>query len=47
MNAVHMIAFQEEDPLEKLAKGIAVANEGITRPDDRIRLFLVPLERII
>ncbi len=47
MNAVLMIAIQDESVLEKLIKGINEANKDIPRPDDRIRLFQVPLERIV
>ncbi len=47
VNAVMMIAFQDETPLEKLVHGVAAMNEHITRPDDRIRLFQLPLERIV
>ncbi len=46
-NAVLMIAFQEEAALDELIRRISQANEGITRADDRIRLFEIPLERII
>lgn len=46
-NSVTMIAFEEEAPLEALVRGIAVENEGIKRPADRIRLFQLPLERIV
>ena len=46
-NSVLMIAFQEETALEQLVHRISEANERITRPDDRIRLFQSPLERII
>lgn len=46
-NAVLMIAFEDESKLEKLIVEIKEANEGITRPDDRIRLFQLPLERIV
>lgn len=46
-NAVLMIAFQEEAPLTKLIEAIAAANDGIKRPDDRIRLFQLPLERVV
>mgnify|MGYP001586640326 FL=1 len=42
-----MIAFREEAPLEALIQGIAAANTEIERPDDKIRLFQVPLERIV
>lgn len=46
-NGVLMIAFQDEVALEALARKISEANEQITRADDRIRLFQMPLERII
>ena len=47
MNAVMMIAIQEEIILDQLIHGIEKTNEEIIRPDDRIRIFQVPLERII
>ena len=47
VNSMMMIAFQEDGPLEKLIQAIAGLNEHITRPDDRVRLFQVPLERIV
>ena len=47
MNSVLMIAFQDEVPLEALIQGITAANAKIKRPDDRIRLFQVPLERMV
>jgi hypothetical protein len=46
-NAVLMIAFREDAPLEDLVRRIAAANQEMTRADDRIRLFQLPLERII
>lgn len=46
-NSVLMIAFQEEEKLEKLVQHITQMNSEITRADDRIRLFQVPLERIV
>ena len=46
-NTVLMIAFQEDAPLEKLIKSIEAANAEIRRPDDRVRLFQLPLERIV
>jgi hypothetical protein len=42
-----MIAFEEESPLTDLIQEIKLANEQIHRPDDRIRLFQVPLEKIV
>ena len=46
-NAVIMIAFEDEAPLERLIQGISAANLEITRAADRIRLFQLPLDRII
>jgi hypothetical protein len=46
-NTVLMIAFQEESALEKLILAIKEANTRIHRPDDKVRLFQVPLERIV
>ena len=47
MNAVLMIAFSEESVLEDLIRRIIEANRKIVRPDDHIRLFQLPLERIV
>jgi hypothetical protein len=46
-NTVLMIAFQQEGPLETLIQSITAANAEIKRPDDRIRLFQLPLDRIV
>lgn len=46
-NSVLMIAFPEQDPLEKLIELIMAANSGIKRSDDKIRLFQLPLDRIV
>jgi hypothetical protein len=46
-NSVLMIAFQEEKPLDALVQAIIGANAGVSRPDDRIRLFQLPLERMV
>ena len=46
-NAVMMIAFEDEKPLEGLIGSIAETNRDIARPSDRIRLFQVPLERVV
>jgi hypothetical protein len=46
-NSVLMVAFQEEAPLESLIQAISKANAEITRPDDRIRLFQLPLDRMV
>jgi hypothetical protein len=47
MNAVLMIAFREEPPLAMLIDGITAANAEIKRADDKIRLFQIPLERMV
>jgi len=46
-NSVMMIGFPDEAPLERLIEGIGAANAGIKRPADRIRLFQLPLERMV
>lgn len=46
-NAVLMIGFREDAPLENLIARITEANHEITRADDKIRLFQVPLERLV
>ena len=46
-NSVMMIGFRDDAPLGALVQAIIAANEVIKRPDDRIRLFQLPLERII
>ena len=47
LNAVLMIAFREEQPLAMLIDGITAANAAIKRNDDQIRLFQIPLDRIV
>lgn len=46
-NSVVMIAFEDEAPLEALIRGITAANRDIRRRSDHIRLFQLPLERIV
>ncbi len=46
-NSVTMIAFEDEAPLEALIRSIQGANQGIQRAADHIRLFQLPLERIV
>jgi hypothetical protein len=46
-NIVRMIAFTEEELLEKLILKINELNSIVERDDDKIRLFQVPLERIV
>ena len=46
-NAVLMIAFRDEAPLERLIARITETNQEITRADDKIRLFQLPLEQFV
>ncbi len=46
-NFVRMIAFPEEDLIEKLISKINELNTIVERDDDKIRLFQVPLDRIV
>ena len=46
-NSVVMVAFEEDAPLERLIAAITAANAEISRPADRIRLFQMPLDRIV
>jgi hypothetical protein len=47
MNSALMIAFQDEAPLAALIQAIDAANAHANRADERIRLFQVPLERMV
>ena len=47
LNAVMMIAFEDEAPYAALVNRIAEANAEIKRPCDRIRLFALPLAEIV
>jgi hypothetical protein len=46
-NSVTMIAFEDDAPLEGLVRGVQAANRGIQRAADHIRVFQLPLERIV
>ena len=46
-NSVLMIAFEQDAPLETLVQAIVATNAKIKRPDDKIRLFQIPLERTV
>jgi hypothetical protein len=46
-NSVLMIAFEDDAPLERLVAQVAAVNAETRRPDNRIRLFQLPLERIV
>jgi nitrogen regulatory protein PII len=47
VNTMLMIAFTDHDALQQLIENIGETNKGIARADDRIRLFQVPLERMV
>jgi len=46
-NFVRMIAFVDESILTQLIEKIGDLNKIVERDDDKIRLFQVPLERIV
>lgn len=46
-NSVTMIAFEDDAPLDGLIGAITAANREIKRAADHIRLFQLPLERIV
>ena len=46
-NYVRMIAFEEEEKLKKLIEILEEFNNGVERKDDQIRLFQLPLEKIV
>jgi hypothetical protein len=46
-NTVLMIAFEDHAALEALVNGVTAANQEIRRAADRIRLFQLPLDRIV
>ncbi len=46
-NTVLMIAFREQGALERLIEEIESLNARTKRRDDQIRLFQLPLERIV
>lgn len=47
LNAVLMIGFEDEAPLAMLIREIQATNAQISRRADHIRLFQLPLERIV
>ena len=46
-NSVTMVALEDDAPLAGLISGVKAANQEIKRPADHIRLFQLPLERIV
>jgi len=47
LNGVLMIAFEDEAPLQALIDEVQVANSEIQRRPDHIRLFQLPLDRVV
>jgi hypothetical protein len=47
LEGVLMIAFEDESALDALIAAIRSANDKISRRADHIRLFQVPLDRIV
>ena len=46
-NLVRMIAFQEESALNQLINGVTALNGEIVKTDDKVRIFQLPLEKIL
>lgn len=46
-NFVRMIAFDEESKLQLLIEALKEFNKTVERKDDQIRLFQLPLEKIL
>jgi hypothetical protein len=46
-NVVLMVAFREDAPLTALIEAIQTVNASIQRAPDHIRLFQLPLDRIV
>ena len=42
-----MVALEDDAPVESLVGSVKAANREIKRPADHIRLFQLPLERIV
>jgi hypothetical protein len=46
-NAVLMIAFEDERLLPQLIEGVVQLNKGAVRAEERVRLFQLPLDRVV
>jgi len=47
LNSVTMIAFESDTVLDAVIEEIRATNKEIPKTDDQVRLFQVPLERIV
>ena len=47
LNSVTMIAFEDVAPLEALIGAIKAVNAEIKRKSDHVRLFQMPMDRIV
>ena len=46
-NDVLMIAFEDEAAIDRIIDGIKELNATVKRADDKVRLFQMPLDRIV
>ena len=46
-NHVRMIAFDNDELLVKVISGVKELNNNAMRADDKIRLFMMPLEMVV
>ncbi len=46
-NSVRMIAFTEDKLIDGMIEKINIINLEVHRDDDKVRLFIMPLERLI
>lgn len=46
-DSVRLVPFENEENLSQLISAIQVFNKQVSKKDDEIRLYLLPLERII
>lgn len=46
-NTVRMIAFTDDKMIDGLIEKLNILNLEVLREDDKVRLFIMPLERVI
>ncbi len=46
-NSVRMIPFRDDEVLQKLIEDLQGFNKSAVKKDDEIRLYLLPLEKIV